>query len=43
VIGTLLTALIVGAAAHWLLGFDLLRGLLLGAILAITSAITLHR
>jgi monovalent cation:H+ antiporter, CPA1 family len=29
IIGTLLTALIIGAVAHWLLGFD--RGLLLGA------------
>jgi CPA1 family monovalent cation:H+ antiporter len=40
VIGTLLTALIVGAAAHWLLGFDLLSGLLLGAILAPTDPVS---
>jgi NhaP-type Na+/H+ and K+/H+ antiporter len=32
ILGPLLTSLIVGAAAHWLLGFDLLSGLLLGAI-----------
>lgn len=40
VIGTLLTALIVGAAAHWLLGFDLLSGLLLGAIIAPTDPVS---
>ena len=40
IIGTLLTALIVGAAAHWLLGFDLLTGLLLGAIIAPTDPVS---
>ncbi|HKZ83689.1 MAG TPA: sodium:proton antiporter [Anaerolineae bacterium] len=38
--GTLLTALIVGAAAHLLLGFDLLTGLLLGAMIAPTDPIS---
>lgn len=38
--GTLLTALIVGAAAHLLLGFDLLTGLLLGAIIAPTDPVS---
>jgi len=40
ILGTLLTALIVGAAAHWLLGFDLLSGLLLGAIIAPTDPVS---
>lgn len=39
-LGTLLTALIVGAAAHWLLGFDWLNGLLLGAIIAPTDPVS---
>ena len=39
-LGTLLTALIVGAAAHWLLGFDWLSGLLLGAIIAPTDPVS---
>lgn len=39
-IGTLLTALIVGAVAHWLLGFDWLSGLLLGAIIAPTDPVS---
>ncbi len=38
--GTLLTALIVGAAVHLLLGFDLLTGLLLGVIIAPTDPIS---
>lgn len=38
--GTLLTALIVGAAAHLLLGFDLLSGLLLGVIVAPTDPVS---
>jgi len=38
--GTLLTALIIGTAAHWLLGFDLLTGLLLGAIIAPTDPVS---
>jgi len=38
--GTLVTALIVGVAAHWLLGFDLLVGLLLGAIIAPTDPVS---
>ncbi len=40
ILGTLLTALIVGAAAHWLLGLDLLSGLLLGAIIAPTDPVS---
>ena len=40
VIGTLLTTLIIGGAAHWLLGFDLLSGLLLGAIIAPTDPVS---
>lgn len=40
IVGTLLTALIVGAAAHWLLGFDWSSGLLLGAILAPTDPVS---
>ena len=38
--GTLLTAFIIGAAVHFLLGFDWLTGLLLGAILAPTDPIS---
>jgi CPA1 family monovalent cation:H+ antiporter len=38
--GTLLTAFVVGAAAHWLLGFDWLTGLLLGAIIAPTDPVS---
>jgi len=38
--GTLLTALVVGAAADLLLGFDLLTGLLLGAIIAPTDPVS---
>ncbi|MGD2206552.1 MAG: sodium:proton antiporter, partial [Anaerolineae bacterium] len=38
--GTLLTAAAVGAAAHWLLGFDWLTGLLLGAIIAPTDPVS---
>ena len=38
--GTLLTAVIVGAAAHWLLGFDWLTGLLLGVIVAPTDPVS---
>jgi CPA1 family monovalent cation:H+ antiporter len=38
--GTLLTALIIGAAVHLLLGFDLLTGLLLGAIIAPTDPVS---
>jgi len=38
--GTLLTALVVGAATHWLLGFDWLTGLLLGAIVAPTDPVS---
>lgn len=38
--GTLLTALIVGLAVHWLLGFDLLTGLLLGTIVAPTDPVS---
>lgn len=38
--GTLLTALIVGLAVHWLLGFDLLAGLLLGTIIAPTDPVS---
>lgn len=38
--GTLVTALIVGVAAHWVLGFDLLVGLLLGAIIAPTDPVS---
>ncbi|MGH2925203.1 MAG: potassium/proton antiporter [Solirubrobacterales bacterium] len=37
VIGTLLTAMITGLAASWLLGFSTLEGLLLGSILAATD------
>jgi len=37
VIGTILTALIAGLAATWLLGLTLLEGLLLGAILSATD------
>jgi CPA1 family monovalent cation:H+ antiporter len=40
VLGTLLTALIVGSTAHWFLGFDLLTGLLLGAIIAPTDPVS---
>lgn len=40
ILGTLLTALIVGAAAHRLLGLDLLSGLLLGAIIAPTDPVS---
>ncbi len=38
--GTLLTALIVGAAAHLLLGFDVLSGLLLGVVVAPTDPVS---
>ena len=38
--GTLLAAVIVGAAAHWLLGFDWLTGLLLGVIVAPTDPVS---
>jgi monovalent cation:H+ antiporter, CPA1 family len=38
--GTLLTAFAIGAAAHWLLGFDWLTGLLLGAIIAPTDPVS---
>jgi cell volume regulation protein A len=37
-VGTLATALITGLAAHWLLGVDLLAGLLLGSIAATTDS-----
>jgi cell volume regulation protein A len=37
-VGTLATALITGLAAHWLLGLDLLAGLLLGSIAATTDS-----
>lgn len=40
ILGTLLTALIVGTAVHWLLGFDWLSGLLLGAIIAPTDPVS---
>lgn len=36
-VGTAATALIIGLAASWLLGFSLLEGLLLGSILAATD------
>lgn len=38
--GTLFTALVIGAAAHILLGFDWLTGLLLGAIIAPTDPVS---
>lgn len=38
--GTLVTALAVGAAAHFLLGFDWLAGLLLGVIVAPTDPVS---
>ena len=38
--GTLLTVAVIGAAAHWLLGFDWLTGLLLGAIIAPTDPVS---
>lgn len=38
--GTLLTALIVGAGAHWLLGFEWLTALLLGVIIAPTDPVS---
>lgn len=37
-VGVLLTALVTGAAAAWILGFSLLQGLLLGSIVASTDA-----
>jgi CPA1 family monovalent cation:H+ antiporter len=40
IIGTLLTTLIIGAATHWLLGLDMLSGLLLGAIIAPTDPVS---
>jgi potassium/hydrogen antiporter len=36
-LGTVVTALVTGAVAAWLLGFSLLEGLLLGSILAATD------
>src|SRR5574338_1215073 len=39
-IGTLLTAVLVGHMAHWLLGFDLLTSLLLVAIIAPTDPVS---
>jgi CPA1 family monovalent cation:H+ antiporter len=39
-VGTLLTAGVVGLAVHWLLGYDLMIGLLLGAILAPTDPVS---
>ncbi len=37
-VGVLLTALILGYAAHWILGISLLEGLLIGAITSSTDA-----
>jgi cell volume regulation protein A len=37
VLGTIVTAVVTGLAASWLLGFSLLEGLLLGSILAATD------
>lgn len=37
-LGTLLTAVIVGAAAYYILGFTLLEGMLVGAIISSTDA-----
>jgi cell volume regulation protein A len=37
-VGVFLTALVVGLAAQWLLGFSLLQGLLVGAIVSSTDA-----
>jgi monovalent cation:H+ antiporter, CPA1 family len=40
VFGPLLTTLIIGGTAYWLLGFDLLSGLLLGVIIAPTDPVS---